>query len=259
MTVDSSKIEEEKVQLIWSSFAYRRNPFFCFCLLFLSFCTIFLPSSKIRICSSNWITVKVAFLFEVVEAVVWPVFWCSRGRWRLERRSRQHTRRHQPAVFLESLIDNRRAAASFQIDSSSSLPGPILEQSSPSLSPCHHPVVQCWLGHSIGKRNSPSLVYCWTTEKWQRKPKKEVKEKRRDFFSKPMMTKTTVLFLLLFLRSQLSCVILSTLFAPIYDNDCWNDRVRHIEGQGLVTSLTTVSLLLSLLTTTSSRFCRNLI
>ena len=81
--------------------------------------------------------------------------------------------------WLESLIDNR--GASFQIDSSSSLPGPILEQSSPSLSPCHHPVVQCWLGHSIGKRNSPasSLVYCWTTEKWQRKPKKEPKKKER--------------------------------------------------------------------------------
>ena len=103
-----------------------------------------------------------------------------------------------------------------------------------------------------------SLVYCWTTEKWQRKPKKGAEEKRKDFFSKPMMTKTTVLFLLLFLRSQLSCVILSTLFAPIYDNDWNDDRVRHIEGQGLVTSLTTVSLLLSLLTT-SSRFCRNLI
>ena len=88
--------------------------------------------------------------------------------------------------------------------------------------------------------------------------KKGTEEKRKDFFSKPMMTKTTVLFLLLFLRSQLSCVILSTLFAPIYDNDWNDDRVRHIEGQALVTSLTTVSLLLSLLTT-SSRFCRNLI
>ena len=46
MTVDSSKIEEEKVQLSWSSFAYGRNPFFCFCLLFLTFCTIFLSSSN---------------------------------------------------------------------------------------------------------------------------------------------------------------------------------------------------------------------
>ena len=83
--------------------------------------------------------------------------------------------------WLESLIDNR--GASFQIDSSSSLPGPILEQSSPSLSPCHHPVVQCWLGHSIGKRNSPasSLVYCWTTEKWQRKPKKRSRRKKKGF------------------------------------------------------------------------------
>ena len=73
----------------------------------------------------------------------WPVFWCSKVR-KMTFWKKQVLVLGWLAVFLESLIDN--GAASFQIDSSSSLPGPILEQSSPSLSPCHHPVVNADLG-----------------------------------------------------------------------------------------------------------------
>ena len=46
MTVDSSKIEEEKGQSFWSSLACWRNPFFFLWFLFLAFFAIFLSSSN---------------------------------------------------------------------------------------------------------------------------------------------------------------------------------------------------------------------
>ena len=159
----------------------------------------------------------------------WPVFWCSKVR-KMTFWKKQVLVLGWLAVFLESLIDN--GAASFQIDSSSSLPGPILEQSSPSLSPCHHPVVQCWLGHSIGKRNSPPR---WT-EKWQRKPKKKTHKKKQGMMTKT--TRTTFLsFLAIFEDSTVICDSFHTFCCDRYDRQ--SETYRRT---GTVTSLTTVSL-----------------